>query len=161
MTEYAALPLDRSTKLTSAAFVAAMAGLALTIPLAEANAAGRLIGYGVPALILATAYGWSPRAYRVDGQGSLQIVRRGLWPKTMRIESVELTSALFGLGGIRLAGSGGVFGWYGLFWRSGTGKYRAYVTDRASLVVCDGPDGIIVLSPADRQGFLAAAGAAS
>ena len=153
-------PLDRSTRWTSAALVAALAGLAMTIPVAEAGTAGRILGIGLPLAVLGVAYGMSPRGYRVQ-PGRLQILRRWFGSKTFRIDSVAPTSALFSLGGIRLAGSGGAFGWYGVFWRKGTGRYRAYVTDRAQLVVCDGPDGVVVLSPADRQAFLMAAGGTS
>ena len=155
--EFPTAPMDRSTVLTSAALVAAMVGLALTIPVAQVGATGTIIGIGGPLLGLALAYGMSPRGYRVQ-PGRLQILRRWFGSKTFRITTVAATSALFGLGGIRLAGSGGAFGWYGLFWRKGTGKYRAYVTDRAQLVVCDGPDGVVVLSPADPGAFIAAAG---
>lgn len=158
--EHPAAPLDRSTRLTSAALVVAIVGLALTIPVAEAGAVGTTLGIGLPLLALGVGYGMSPRAYRVQ-PGRLQILRRWFGAKTFRIDSVAPTSALFGLGGIRLAGSGGAFGWYGLFWRKGTGRYRAYVTDRTQLVVCDGPDGMVVLSPADPRAFLAAAEAAS
>ena len=158
--EFVAAPMDRSTKFTSAALVAAMVGIALTVPVAQAGAAGLILGIGIPAAGLALAYGMAPRGSRVQ-PGRLQILRRWFGSKTFRIESVAATSALFGLGGIRLAGSGGAFGWYGLFWRKGAGRSRAYVTDRAQLVVCDGPDGVVVLSPADPTGFLAAAGAAA
>ena len=152
--------MDRSTRWTSAALVVAITGLVLTIPVAEAGVAGRILGIGLPLAVLAVAYGMSPRGYRVE-PGRLQVLRRWFGSKSFRIDSVAPTSALFGLGGIRLAGSGGAFGWYGLFWRKGSGKYRAYVTDRAQLVVCDGPDGVVVLSPADPQAFLMAAGGAS
>ena len=157
---FAAAPLDRSTKLTTAALVVAIVGITLTIPIAEAGPVGSAVGIGLPIAVLVLGYGLSPRAYLVQ-PGRLQVLRRWFGSKTFRIDSVAPTSALFGLGGIRLAGSGGAFGWYGLFWRKGTGRYRAYVTDRAQLVVCDGPDGVVVLSPADRHAFLAAAGCAS
>ena len=153
---YPAAPLDRTTKLTTAALIVGLVGLMLTVPVAEAGTAGLLLGIGVPVAGLILGYGYSPRAYRVWPDGRLDVVRRLFGAKHLRIQSAELTSALFGLGGIRLAGSGGAFGWYGLFWRRGTGRYRAYVTDRAQLVICDGPDGVIVLSPADRDGFVAA-----
>ena len=154
--EFPAAPLDRSTRLTSAALVVAFVGFALTIPVAEAGPAGRLVGYGFPVMVLVLAYGLSPRGYRLTADGRLQILRRWFCSKSFRIDSAAPTSALFGLAGIRLAGSGGAFGWYGLFWRRDTGRFRAYVTDRAHLVVCDGPDGVVVLSPADPAAFLAA-----
>jgi Bacterial PH domain len=159
-TDFAAAPLDRSTKLTSAAVVASVVGITLTIPVAEAGPVGTVVGIGLPIAVLVLGYGLSPRGYRLQ-PGRLQILRRWFGSRTFRIDKVSATSALFGLGGIRLAGSGGAFGWYGLFWRKGSGRYHAYVTDRSQLVVCDGPDGVIVLSPAEPRAFLEAAGDAS
>lgn len=157
MSEYPAAPLDRSTRLMSAAFVLALVVVSSTVPLAEGGTAGVILGLGFPVLVVVVAYGLSPRGYRVSPDGRLQVVRRWFGSKSFRVNSVEATPMLFGLGGIRLAGSGGAFGWYGWFWRKGTGRYRAYVTDRAQLVLCNGPDGLVVISPDDPAGFVSAA----
>jgi hypothetical protein len=59
---------------------------------------------------------------------------------------------------VRLWGSGGLFGYYGWFWSKALGKSRWYVTDRSkALVVADGHR-IILVSPEDREGFIAAIG---
>ena len=153
---YPAAPLDRPTKLLTAAVIAALVGLGLSIPVSEVGAAGLALVWIVPAALLLLAYGFAPNGYRVSG-AELQVERRWFGGRSFRIDSAQATSALFGLGGIRLLGSGGVFGWYGLFWRKGTGRYRAYVTDRSRLVTCEGPDGIVVISPLDPVAFVAAA----
>lgn len=157
MSEYPAAPLDRSTRMMSAAFVLALVVVSLTVPFAEGGIAGVILGIGFPVLVVTIAYGFSPRGYRVSPDGRLQVVRRWFGSKSFRVKSVEATPMLFGLGGIRLAGSGGAFGWYGWFWRKGMGRYRAYVTDRAQLVVCNGPDGLVVISPDDPAAFVTAA----
>lgn len=155
--DFRAAPLDRSTKFLTAAVIAALLGLALSIPAAEAGSAGVVAGWVVPAIIIVATYGYAPKGYLMSPDGHLRIQRRWFGGRGFRIDSAHTTSAVFGLGGVRLAGSGGVFGWYGLFWRSGVGRYRAYVTDRSQLVACDGPDGLVLVSPADRDAFLAAA----
>ena len=153
---FAAAPLDRPTMFVSAAFVVALAGVALSVPGATRQMGPILFGLLGPAALVVLAYGFSPDAYDLPGDGRLRVVRRLFGSKTFRIESAAPMPALFGLGGIRLAGSGGAFGWYGLFWRKGTGRYRAYVTDRGSLVACKGPDGLVVISPVSPEAFVAA-----
>ncbi len=155
--EFPAAPLDRPTKFITAAFLAAFVGFALSVAGAGAGAAGVALGVVVPLAIALLAYGFAPESYEVSAEGTLRVRRHWFGGRGFRIASAQTTSAVFGLGGIRLAGSGGAFGWYGLFWRQGTGRYRAYVTDRSRLVACDGPDGLIVVSPADPAAFLSAA----
>jgi hypothetical protein len=155
-TYYEAAPLDRQTKFITAAFIAAFVGFALSLASADAGTAGVLIGGGVPLVLTLLAYGFAPKGYGVGSDGDLRVVRHWFGGRRFRIASAQKTSAIFGLGGIRLLGSGGAFGWYGLFWRKGTGRYRAYITDRQRLVACDGPDGRVILSPADPEAFVAA-----
>ena len=154
---FRAAPLDRSTKLTTAAVITALVGLVLSIPAQEAGVPGMFFGWVVPVGLVLLAYGYAPAAYELTGSGELRIRRRWFGGRRFRIDAVEPTSAVFGLGGIRLSGSGGFFGWYGLFWRKGTGRYRAYVTDRTRLVSCTGPDGLVVISPVDPSHFVRAA----
>jgi hypothetical protein len=155
-TAFPAARLDRPTRLLTAALLVALFGLALSIPVSETGLLGPLIGWTVPVAVIVFGYGLGPRSYVLSPGGELRIRRRWFGGRGFHISTAEATSALFGLGGIRLWGSGGAFGWYGSFWRKGTGKYRAYVTDRNRLVSCDGPDGLIVLSPADPEAFLVA-----
>ena len=149
--------MDTATRIITMAMCAALLGLALTIPpAAEGNQAVALIfGLIVPAGIVALSYGFAPRAYSVTPDGTLRMHRRWFGARSFRVTSAQTVAALFALGGIRLSGSGGAFGWYGLFWRKDTGKYHAYVTDRSKLVACHGPDGLVMISPRDTHAFLA------
>lgn len=156
MSEFPIAALDRPTKLVTMAFLVAIVGFMLVVPAREVGPVGVMLGWVVPAAATLLLYGWSPKAYRLSADGVLTVRRRLFGGTNFRVQTAEPTSALFGLGGLRLTGSGGVFGWYGLFWRRGTGRYRAYVTDRSRLVSCTGPDGIVVISPADPAPFLAA-----
>ena len=155
--EFPAARMDKSTRIFTMAMGAALLGLALTVPpAAEENTTVALVfGLAVPVGILGAAYGFAPRAYSLDADGTLRMHRRWFGSKSFRVTSAQTVAALFALGGIGLSGSGGAFGWYGLFWRKGTGRYHAYVTDRSKLVACRGPDGLVMISPADPAAFLA------
>lgn len=155
--QFPAAPLDKATRIFTMAMAAALLGLALTVPpAAEGNRTVAVVfGLAMPVGILAAAYGFAPRAYSVTADGTLHMHRRWFGSKSFQVTSAQTVAALFGLGGIRLSGSGGAFGWYGLFWRKGTGKYHAYVTDRSRLVACHGPDGLVMISPEDPRAFLA------
>jgi hypothetical protein len=155
--EFPAAPLDRSTRVFTLAMGAALLGLALSLPTAveQNSAVAQAIGLAAPIGILGLAYGFGPRAYSVTPDGTLRMDRRWFGSKSFRVTSAQTVAALFALGGIGLSGSGGAFGWYGLFWHKGRGKYHAYVTDRSKLVACHGPDGLVVISPADPDAFLA------
>ena len=157
---FPAAPMDRSTLFLSAAFVAALIGLAISVTNATTGTTAIVLGVVVPAALAVLAYGFSPDSFVLAGDGRLEVVRRLFGAKSFRIDRVELSPESFGFGGFRLFGSGGAFGWYGLFWRKETGRYRAYVTDRSLLVSCTGPRGLVVISPADTAAFVAAAGAA-
>ena len=155
--QFRAAPLDKTTRIFTMAMGAALLGIALTVPPAaeENRTVAFVFGLAMPVGILAAAYGFAPRAYSVWADGTLRVHRRWFGGKSFRVSSAQTVAALFALGGIRLSGSGGAFGWYGLFWRRDTGKYHAYVTDRGRLVACHGPDGLVMISPDDPQAFLA------
>lgn len=91
-----------------------------------------------------------PVAYTLDGSG-LTIERRGGTARRF----AGLVRALPDVRlGIRIAGSGGLYGYLGRFRLVGGGRVEAFVTNRtASLVLCAG-DAIVAVSPADRDGFL-------
>ena len=155
--EFPASPLDRPTRLLSAAVVVALVGLALSIP-GSAGPLGIAAGAGLPLVLLLATYGMSPKGYAVT-EGSLLIRRRWFGSRQMSVATADVAPPEMGLGGFRLAASGGLFGWFGSFWRRDTGKYRAYVTDRENLVACRGDEGLILVSPVDPQAFISAVGA--
>jgi hypothetical protein len=112
-------------------------------------------------LVVFSAAAWSPQRYALEGQSIL--VRRKVG--TVRIPLTGLREArradredLRGL--IRLWGSGGLFGYYGLFSTAKLGKSTWYVTDRSKIVVLITGDRTVLLSPDDTAGFLEAVRAA-
>ena len=157
MIAFPAAPLDRGARV-----ITLSAALVVSFVVAwGARAPGGLTGTlivliaGVGLLLL--TWGYAPSAYRLGG-GDL-IIRRQLFGEVRFSITGDIvrTPATFGAGGIRVLGSGGFFGWYGTFWRPGSGRYTAYVTDRASIVACTTDRGIVLVSPGDPEAFVAAA----
>lgn len=113
-----------------------------------------IIGFGLVAIAL--AYAWSPGGYTVrNGElivhrliGNVTIPLTGL-REVRRAEPGELLRAL------RLWGSGGAFGYYGLFQMWKVGRATWYVTTRANAIVVITATKNVVVSPGDVDGFLA------
>ena len=105
----------------------------------------------------ALSYVYSPRSYRVDGK--TLVVCRPVGSVRVSLENVrELrpTTKDDFRGGIRLWGSGGLFGYYGLFRTSRLGRCTFYVTNRKNTVVLVTDQKTVLVSPDDVDGFLAA-----
>ena len=55
---------------------------------------------------------------------------------------------------VRTFGNGGLFGFYGRFWKPGFGKFHAYVTNPENTVVLNSEEKMIALSPDQPQVFV-------
>lgn len=140
---------DRTTKIISAVVCSGL--------LAVVFAVHNLILTILSLAVLAIGWAWSPRGYVVKGQTILVKRLAG----TVRISLDELREARRAdsedlRGCIRLWGSGGLFGYYGLFSTSKLGRSTWYVTDRSKIVVAITGAKTILFSPNDPAGFLAA-----
>lgn len=138
---------DRTTKITSALL---WGGL-----LAVAFAVHNLILAILSLLVLAIGFAWSPRGYAVEGQAI--VVQR--LAGTVRIPLADVREARRAgsddlRGCMRLWGSGGLFGYYGLFSTSKLGKSTWYVTDRSKIVVVITGSKTVLFSPDDADGFV-------
>ena len=119
-----------------------------------------LIAEGIFALLFLGAYAWSPTGYEIDGGdvvirrliGNVRIPVSGI--REVRIATRDDLS-----GSMRLFGSGGLFGYYGLFRNSKLGNSDWYVTDRSHAVVLTGDCEPAIVSPDDQAAFIAALGA--
>jgi hypothetical protein len=84
------------------------------------------------------------------------LVKRLFW-KT-RLSRAGLQSAVFSpestRGSVRTCGNGGLYSFTGWYWNLDLGKYRAFVTDHAKIVVLKYPETTIVLSPGDPEDFV-------
>jgi len=109
----------------------------------------------VAAVILLAAYAWSPQSYQIR-DGAL-IVKRLAGNVRITLSTVRQVRPAGGddLGGcVRLFGSGGLFGWYGLFRTTKLGKSIWYMTNRQNAVVLIADGKTILVSPDDVERFV-------
>lgn len=101
------------------------------------------------ALILGVTWALAPRAYEVDGHAL--VVHRGVGLVSLplaeiracRVDPTAMDRSW------RLMGSGGLFGFFGLFRNAHLGTYRAFATDPKQAVVIESAGKPWVLTPAE------------
>lgn len=103
-------------------------------------------------LILFLPYLWAPRGYTL--RGDCIIVRRVIGD--LRIRVGQLPSRWkWTWCGLRLFGSGGLYGYFGIFTFKGTGRVRMHATNRHKLVLVRDVEGRkYLLSPDDPESFI-------
>jgi len=111
----------------------------------------------VSVAVIALAYAYSPRSFEIsDGTFRVKrLVGDVVFPLTSLRFVRDANPADF-RGIVRLWGSGGLFGYYGLFWSKALGKSKWYLTDRSKAVVVTDGNQTVLVSPEDRDGFVAA-----
>lgn len=110
-----------------------------------------LVASGAADLALCTVFRrLQPVAYTLDGSG-LTVERRGSTARRFAGLVRALPDARLG---VRIAGSGGLYGYLGRFRLAGGGRVEAFVTNRAAALIVRAGDVIVAVSPADRDGFL-------
>jgi len=145
---------DRLTQIVSGGVVVLLVAVSLMIM--RAGVVAVFVALALVAVI-ALAFAFSPRAFEISG-GAFRVKRligNVVFPLTSLRFVRDATTADF-RGCVRLWGSGGLFGYYGLFWSKTLGKSKWYVTDRAKAVVVTDGSQTVLVSPEDRDGFLAA-----
>ncbi len=150
-----AAPLDRTARTVS---------VVTAVILLVAMAAMFLVAPPVPALLLSLGYvaigalswAWAPAGYSLDG-GQL-VLHRNAWREVRTGVARETAFPEPQRLGIRLLGSGGMFGYYGRFRRGDLGSYRAWLTSREAdhVVALETDLGLVVVSPADPAALRAA-----
>jgi hypothetical protein len=108
-------------------------------------------------LVLAISLACAPRGYAIEGRKILVTRFAG----TVRIRLDDVRAARKATpddlrGCIRLWGSGGLFGYYGLFSTAQLGKSTWYVTNRSNSVIVITGAKTVLFSPDDPDAFLAA-----
>ena len=109
------------------------------------------------ALVVVLSYAYSPRGYRLAERSI--VVKRLIGGARIPLEQVREARRMTSddlRGCMRLWGSGGMFGYYGLFRTSKLKKCWWYVTDRRNTVVVITDAKTALFSPDDVDGFLAA-----
>jgi hypothetical protein len=86
------------------------------------------------------------------------LVKRLFWKTRLPLDGLESAKhSPNSVGGsIRTCGNGGLYSFTGWYWNQELGRYRAFVTDHARIVVLRYPDKTIVLSPGDPEEFVQA-----
>ncbi len=101
----------------------------------------------------------APRAVELSGS-TLRIERRAWQPLVIRlvdVVAVERGPELGMFRSLRLAGVGGFFGSYGLFWTRGIGKHRLYATRLGPSVLVRRRTAVpVVIAPDDAESLRAA-----
>jgi len=140
---------DRTTKIIS--------GVVCGVLVLAAFAAQNILIAALGAVVIAVCCAYSPLGYAVSERSI--VVRRLIGRVRIPLEGVrEIRAATADdfRGCLRLWGSGGLFGYYGLFRTTKLGKCTWYVTNRAKAVVLITETKTTLFSPDDVDGFLAA-----
>ncbi len=144
-------PYDRTTKLISTLVCLLLLGVV---------AATRSLPVGILiAVTVLLAFAYSPRRYVLTGE-NLRVKRLlydAVIPTQDLIEARPATPSDLS-GAIRLWGSGGLFGYYGLFSTSKLGTCTWYVTNRSQVMLLITSQKAYALSPDNAETFLAALG---
>jgi hypothetical protein len=154
-------PWDRTLRVATTVSLVAMAAVVAVL----AVLASSLPGGAPPALALAPAsllaltcgiaFALSPRGYAIEA-GKLRL-ERPLRAIEIPLASIRAAGALPDgalRGSVRVAGSGGLFGYYGRFWSRRLGAFRLHATRRTGLVVVDTAADRFVLSPEPPERFV-------
>ena len=139
---------DSASKIISAVVVVLFAGIAFAVRSTTIA--------GLEAALLVVAYAYSPRGYSILDRAI--VVRRLIGNVRIPLDGireVRVATADDFRGCIRMWGSWGLFGYYGLFRTSRLGKCTWYVSNRGNAVVTIGQK-TAVFSPDDVDGFVAA-----
>lgn len=145
---------DRFTKIVSAVLCLVM----VFAIFASHNIVVSTLALGV----MLVSFAYSPRGYILSGRSIA--VRRLAGPVRIPLEDVrEVRRATADdlSGCIRLWGSGGLFGYYGLFSSSKLGKFTEYATSRENAVLVVSGSKNVIFSPDDVDGFMASIRAAA
>ena len=140
---------DRTTRIIS---IVVCALLAAVIVLSH-----NVVIAGLSILALALWYLYSPLGYAHEGQ--TLVIRRPIGNVRLDLtgarEARRTTPSVF-TGCIRLWGSGGLFGYYGVFSTSALGRSTWYMTNRQNGVVLVAAAKTVLVSPDDPEAFLRA-----
>jgi hypothetical protein len=149
MSQSFSAPYDRTTKIITAIVCVILVG----IPFITKIFALAALGWS----LIALCYAYSPLGYAVSERSV--VVRRLIGRVRIPIEGVrEIRPATPDdfRGCLRLWGSGGMFGYYGLFRTTKLAKCTWYVTSRAKAVVLITETKTTLFSPDDVDRFLTA-----
>jgi hypothetical protein len=152
-------PWDRTLRVATTAglaiVVAAGAAAAIGVWSARGPAAAAALAVAIAAIPL-SAWALAPRGFTV-GAGMLRVERNAWRGVEIPLASVRATGLLppeSVRGALRLLGTGGLFGHYGLFRSSALGRFRLYATRSDGFVAVRTAGGLFVLTPDRPEAFV-------
>lgn len=168
MNKYYKAEMDRllrfTTRLSGLLFLLPVAAAALVL-YAPSRACMNLPPRFGPAIVVLVALaaalsawlarGLAPRGYAVNDVEL--VIDRKLRPITLPLREIAGVSLLPDgalRGSLRLMGTSGFYGYYGLFWKRGVGRYRAYQTRLTAVVGVRTAAGLYTLTPDDPEDFI-------
>lgn len=140
---------DSATKIISA--------IACIVLIVLAAAINTPIPAIIGVLVIAIAYAYSPRGYSI--QNGAIVVKRLIGNTNIPLDGLRAIRACTKddfSGCVKLCGSGGLFGHYGLYRTSKLGACSWYMTNRRNAVVAIAERKTAVFSPDDVDGFITA-----
>ena len=145
--DHFAASYDLTTKIVSA--------IVVVILLAVAAAVHNIFVGCLTLLVLIFAFAYSPRAYVISERAITvgRLIGNVLVPME-NVREARRSDADDLRGCVRLWGSGGLFGYYGLFTTTKLGRCTWYVTNRKNMVVIVAESKTTLYSPDDVDGFL-------
>ncbi len=158
-----AAPWDRMLRVLTTIAVLLLGAVATIAVIVAArfggDGGGAVAAFVVAVCALTIVFGWAlaPRGFSIEG--SRLVVERPLRRVEVPLSAIRAAGPLPDdalARSVRVAGSGGFFGYYGRFWNRRLGAFRAYATRRRDLVHVDTADERFVLSPEPAARFLEA-----
>ena len=150
MEDFPAAPYDTTSKVITG-LVVLMAGFFVVLFLSR-----KLPPYAMALMpvILTATWGFSVRGYTVEP--GILIIRRPFLGKTIRLggDLVAEHDPAWGKGAVKVAGNGGLFGYYGTFRSVRLGQFTAYATTLKNGVVIRAGGKTYVATPEEPEMFL-------
>lgn len=154
---YRAAPLDRSALIRTICTLAGLLGLLILVYIIHQLAPPIMLLDAPIIAVPALAYAGSPEGYAVDAQ-AIFIERRAM--RTIRIpfsrlKAIQPLGRPVVAGGLRIFGTGGLFGWAGRYRFRGVGTVSMHATNLDNLLLIERRRGRpLLISPADPGALL-------
>lgn len=150
-------PLDKLTIILSSVICLIPVGVSLVMSIVEGFDWTSLIVSIVLVPILAITWALHPQDYEVTAEG-IRILRpyKSITIPTSSIQGIQAIETSDLKYSMRLFGSGGFFGYFGLFTNQKLGRYHIYAGNRQNPVLILTEKKKYVLTPTDAAGFIAA-----
>jgi hypothetical protein len=158
-----AAPWDRTNRVSTVVAAAVLVAVPLVVAALTARAeeglarAAAALTAAAAAATLGFAWALGPKGYAIAGDAV--VVERPLRPVRIPLQAIHAVGPLPDgalRGSAKVAGSAGLFGWYGRFWNRRLGSFRAYATRRRGLVLVEAGGHRYVLSPDPPDRFVEA-----